>query len=61
MKEQLNISYIFITHDLALVSSFCDRVIVMKDGEIVEEGSAYKVINEPNNDYTKLLVSSIFR
>ena len=37
MKNNLNISYIFITHDLALVSSFCDRVIVIKDGSIVEE------------------------
>ena len=59
MKKELNISYIFITHDLALVSSFCERVLVMKDGNIVEEGSVYKVINNPENEYTKLLLSSI--
>ena len=61
MKKELNISYIFITHNLALVSSFCDRVIVINHGEIVEEGSAYDVINNPQNDYTKLLLNSIFK
>ena len=50
MKNNLNISYIFITHDLALVSSFCDRVIVIKDGSIVEEGYVDKVINDPKSD-----------
>ncbi|MGG7057841.1 ABC transporter ATP-binding protein [Clostridium nigeriense] len=59
MKEEFNISYIFITHDLALVSSFCDRVIVLKDGNIVEEGSVYNVINKPKCEYTKLLLKSI--
>ncbi len=59
MKNNLNISYIFITHDLALVSSFCDRVIVIKDGSIVEEGYVDKVINDPKSDYTKLLLNSI--
>lgn len=59
MKNNLNISYIFITHDLALVSSFCDRVIVIKDGSIVEEGYVDKVINNPKSDYTKLLLNSI--
>ncbi len=61
MKKELNISYIFITHNLALVSSFCDRVIVMNHGEIVEEGRAYDVINNPQNEYTKLLLNSVFR
>lgn len=58
MKKELNISYIFITHNLALVSSFCDRIIVMNQGQIVEQGSAYDVINNPKNDYTKLLLNS---
>ncbi|WP_122640156.1 ABC transporter ATP-binding protein [Romboutsia sp. Marseille-P6047] len=60
MKNEFNISYVFITHDLALVSSFCDRVIVMKDGKIVEEGSSTKIINRPKHEYTKLLLNSIF-
>lgn len=60
MKNKFNISYIFITHDLALVSSFCDRAIVMKDGKIVEEGSSHQIINNPKDEYTKLLLNSIF-
>lgn len=59
MKNNFNISYIFITHDLALVSSFCDRVIVIKDGSIVEEGNVDKVIKNPKSSYTKLLLNSI--
>lgn len=59
MRKELNISYLFITHDLALVSHFCDRVIVMKSGRIVEEGPVDKVLTAPQNDYTKLLLSSI--
>lgn len=59
MKKEFNISYIFITHDLALVSSFCDNIIVMKDGNIIEEGPTSKVINEPKYEYTKLLLKSI--
>lgn len=60
MKKEFNISYIFITHDLALLSSFCDRVLVMKDGNIVEQGEVKEVINNPQKEYTKLLLSSIF-
>lgn len=59
MKEEFNISYIFITHDLALLSSFCDRVLVMNNGNIVEEGPVNNVINNPKSEYTKLLLNSI--
>ena len=59
MREKLNISYIFITHDLALLSSFCDRALVIKDGKIVEEGPVESIINSPKHEYTKLLVSSV--
>lgn len=59
MRKELNISYMFITHDLALISHFCDRVIVMKSGKIVEEGLVDDVLNFPQSDYTKLLLNSI--
>lgn len=59
MKEEFNISYIFITHDLALLSSFCDKVLVMNNGNIVEEGPVNNVINNPKSEYTKLLLNSI--
>ena len=60
MQEKMNISYLFITHDLALVSSFCDRVAVMKNGKIVEVGDAKEVINNPKDEYTKLLIKSAY-
>lgn len=59
MGKALNISYIFITHDLALVSEFCHRVLVMKDGKIVEMGPVREVLKAPKSDYTKKLISSI--
>lgn len=60
LKDELGLSYLFISHDLALVQSICDRIYVMKDGCIVEEGSRNEVINYPKNDYTKLLLGSVF-
>ena len=56
----MNISYLFITHDLAPVSSSCDRVAVMKNGKVVEVGDAKEVINNPMDEYTKLLIKSAY-
>ena len=50
---------IFVSHDLAVVSCLCDRVIVMKDGSIVEEGTARQIIETPQHDYTKKLIESV--
>lgn len=59
LKEERNLSYLFICHNLALVQMFCDRVLVMKDGKIVEEGTPDEVILHPKDEYTKLLVESV--
>lgn len=59
LKEKRNLSYLFICHNLALVQMFCDRVLVMKDGKIVEEGTPDEVIMQPKEAYTKLLVESV--
>ena len=59
LKEERNLSYLFICHNLALVQMFCDRVLVMKDGKIVEEGTPDEVIMQPKEAYTKLLVDSV--
>ena len=59
LKEERNLSYLFICHNLALVQMFCDRVLVMKDGKIVEEGTPDEVIMQPKEAYTKLLVESV--
>lgn len=57
--EESGISCIFICHNLALVQSFCHRLLVMYDGKIVEEGTPDKVISHPTSDYTKQLIDSI--
>lgn len=59
-RKEYQISYLFICHNLALVQQFCDRVLVMKDGRIVEEGTPDEVILKPKEEYTKMLVESVF-
>ena len=51
-------AYLFICHDLALVQEFCDRVLVMHGGAIVEEGTANEVIKNPKASETKRLVEA---
>lgn len=58
-KEQL--SFLFICHNLALVQSFCDRVLVMHGGKIVEEGPPDRVIRSPQSEYTKRLAEAAFQ
>lgn len=59
LKKERNLAYLFICHNLALVQMFCDRVLVMKDGKIVEEGTSDEVIMYPKDEYTKMLVKSV--
>lgn len=58
LKHKLKMSILFISHDLKLVSKIADRVCVMKGGEIVEQGAVKDIFEHPQNEYTKLLVSS---
>ena len=53
------LSILFICHDLALVQDFCDRVIVMHDGVIVEQGNPDEIVKNPKDDYTKKLIESV--
>ena len=59
LKEALSLSILFICHDIALVQQFCDRVLVMYRGRIVEQGKPDDVIRHPQNDYTVRLIDSI--
>ena len=59
LQQDRGIAYLFICHDIALVQDFCDRVIVMHDGRIVEEGTPDEVINNPQQDYTKKIIDSV--
>lgn len=59
LQEKHNFTIVFVTHDLALVSFMCDRIIVMKSGTIVEEGQTKKVIADPQADYTRMLIAAV--
>ena len=61
LKNKLNITMIFVSHDLAVVKSISDEVMVLKQGEIVEKSSAEQVFNNPKDEYTKKLISSVPR
>ena len=58
LQKEMNLSILLICHDLALVQHLCDRVLVMYQGKIMEEGDPDNVINFPQNDYTKTLVEA---
>ena len=59
LRLQYGIGFIFITHDLSLAYHFCDRIIVMKNGSVMESGLAEEVIRNPQNDYTKALIQAV--
>jgi peptide/nickel transport system ATP-binding protein len=59
LKRSLGMSYLFVSHDLNVVRLLCDRVIVMRTGRIVEEGSAERVLGDPQDAYTRELLTAI--
>ena len=59
--HQHHISAIFVSHDLPLVSNLCDRVMIMKDGKVVEEGKTKDVMRNPQHPYTKELLRHILK
>lgn len=59
LQEETNMSIILVTHDLSVVSEFCDKVIVMYAGQIVEFGDLQQILNHPKHPYTKKLLRTI--
>jgi peptide/nickel transport system ATP-binding protein len=59
LKQSLGMSYLFVSHDLNVVRLLCDRVIVMRTGRIVEQGSSDQVLGDPQNAYTRELLTAI--
>jgi len=58
LRDELDLSYLFITHDLNVCYSICDRVVVMYNGEVVEEGPVEEVYNHPKDEYTRRLLDA---
>ena len=59
LQNDLQVSYMFITHDLATVRAIADEIVVMLQGEIVEQGMKDEVLTPPHHEYTELLLSSV--
>ncbi|WP_062269929.1 ABC transporter ATP-binding protein [Endozoicomonas arenosclerae] len=60
LQKKYNLSYIFISHDLAVVKAMSHRILVMKDGEVVEQGSTDKIFHQPQTAYTRELLEAAF-
>ena len=58
LKQDMNMSMLFITHDLGIVRKIADRVCVMKDGEIVEQGRTEVIFQDPQHPYTRMLLAA---
>lgn len=60
LQKEKKLSYLFICHNLALVQEMCSRVLVMHNGRIIEEGTPDEIVQNPKEEYTRLLVDSVF-
>ncbi len=59
LQDEFGLSYLFISHDMAVVHHVCDRIAVMYNGKIVEVGPRDQVIHDPQHEYTKALLSAV--
>jgi len=61
LQDELGLAYVFISHDLAVVRFMADEVLVMKDGEVVEQAGVQQILESPREDYTRRLLGAIPR
>jgi peptide/nickel transport system ATP-binding protein len=61
LQDDLGVSYLFISHDLGVIHHMSDRVLVMKDGKVVERGSADDIFTRPQDPYTQRLLTALPR
>ncbi len=59
LKARLNLAMLFVTHDLRVAAQICDRIMVMREGEVVEMGPAAEVLSAPKHEYTQSLLDAI--
>jgi len=61
LQDELGLAYIFISHDLAVVRFMADEVLVMQDGNVVEQAGVEQILEHPKQDYTRRLLAAIPR
>ncbi len=61
IKEKLNILILFVTHDINSIKTVCKNIIILKNGEIIEQGATNDILFSPKEDYTKRLIDSTFK
>jgi oligopeptide transport system ATP-binding protein len=59
LQEKMNLTYLFISHDLAVVEHLCSEVLVMNNGAIVESGTSNEILQNPQQDYTRKLLAAV--
>lgn len=59
LRLKRGLTMMFVSHDLALCSTFCDRIAIVQEGEIVEIGTPHQIMDEPQHEYTKLLLDAV--
>ncbi|WP_181419860.1 ATP-binding cassette domain-containing protein [Arthrobacter psychrolactophilus] len=59
LKQEFNLAYLFISHDLSVIEHICDRVLVLNGGVVVEEGTPRELFENPQDDYTKRLFAAV--
>jgi peptide/nickel transport system ATP-binding protein len=59
LQARLGLSYLFISHDLAVIRQIADEVLVMRTGRVVEQGSVAQIFNQPRQDYTRQLLNAV--
>ena len=59
LRDEFKLTYLFISHDLAVVEHFCDYTLVMNEGKLVEQGETETVLNHPKDDYTRRLIDAV--
>ena len=61
IKKRLNILILFVTHDINSIKDICKNIIILKNGEIIEQGLTIDILSTPKEDYTKRLINSTFK
>lgn len=61
LKEKLNILILFVTHDIESIKELCKEIVIIKKGKVIEMGKCKEILDNPKEDYTKILINSTFK